>query len=462
MDKFQHKGLWWLPNKKQKKVGGTLSFSNDTGLQLQLVGGFNEDEFFNDNPAEWQHPIILRTTESGTLVTLYECRQSESTLAFSGYIGFTYSAELAFLGDHFEESSKLKFSEVNVQYSHLPDWLQISGFFFHRDLENHRIGITYQIPEDIKVTIPEAHISIYFGLSTNSDGLESYSFRQSSGLNFKLTEAADFNTIYLRWVYPFQNFLGLGTLIPNYTTSLKLIAESDHNSQSEVNVFFKQRPYISRSEQRVLQHHMLFTLRDIVDQLEEVFEAWVNISKDIKSIINLFFGIQYNPRMYLEQKFLYIIQAVESYHRNRMNNQVLPEDMHKARVASILANTPAEHRPWLQERLNYSNEPSLRNRLKELLQASSDIVSPLIKDEKLFINNVVNTRNYLTHFDSSLKTKVATGPKLSYLSQSLSYLLQSCLLKEIGLPFEKQKELFNRNQVFSILASRVRDGAINL
>lgn len=48
----------------------------------------------------------------------------------------------------------------------------------------------------------------------------------------------------------------------------------------------------------------------------------------------------------------------------------------------------------------YSNEYSLRKRLYELFDKYNDTFTLFLKpeDEKDFVNKVVNTRNYLTHY----------------------------------------------------------------
>lgn len=34
MDKFEYKGIWWLPDKPEKKISGTLRFTHNEGAIL--------------------------------------------------------------------------------------------------------------------------------------------------------------------------------------------------------------------------------------------------------------------------------------------------------------------------------------------------------------------------------------------------------------------------------------------
>jgi ApeA N-terminal domain 1 len=99
----------------------------------------------------------------------------------------------------------------------------------------------------------------------------------------------------------------------------------------------------------------------------------------------------YLDRLYLEQRFLNIAQAVESYHRRRSDKKDLSEEDHEKRLEKILAGTPQEYKKWLSDKLKYSNELSLRQRLKDLLGDAnrSQVALSLIGSKKVFIDKVV-------------------------------------------------------------------------
>ena len=55
------------------------------------------------------------------------------------------------------------------------------------------------------------------------------------------------------------------------------------------------------------------------------------------------------------------------------------------------------------------------------------------KETESFITKVVDTRNYFTHYDSSLATKAASGEDLWKLCQKLEALFQLHLLVLVGI-----------------------------
>ena len=158
--------------------------------------------------------------------------------------------------------------------------------------------------------------------------------------------------------------------------------------------------------------------------------------------------------MYWEDQFQSIVEAIESYHRRRGNNEVLNQADHELRIKSILAAVPAEHREWLTERLKYSNQPTLRQRLRDLLDRSAPALSPLIQDQRRFINLVVQTRNYYVHLDPALEKQAASGEKLYWTMQILSFLFKACLLNELGFSSERCAQIFQRNRQYQLVKTK--------
>lgn len=65
-------------------------------------------------------------------------------------------------------------------------------------------------------------------------------------------------------------------------------------------------------------------------------------------------------------------------------------------------------------------------------------------DKKSFINKVVNTRNYLTHYDQGLKNQAAGDEELVHIIQKLKLLMEICLLSELGFSLDEIKSLLSK------------------
>jgi hypothetical protein len=133
---------------------------------------------------------------------------------------------------------------------------------------------------------------------------------------------------------------------------------------------------------------------------------------------------------------LNFVQALEAYHRRAMPTTDLPEEEHERRKEEILRAVPTHYREWLEGKLQYSNEPGLGKRLKDIIRRYPESAYPIAgsnSDERgKFVRKVVDTRNYRTHFDDSLEVRAARGEELYQISKKLKLLMEVSLMGEIG------------------------------
>jgi ApeA N-terminal domain 1 len=120
-------GMWWLPGRKNHAVQGTLS-SEDGERYILAVTGFLDPE---PGPFPSEYPIILGVSHSGQLITLNNCVQRRRQLSLSGFPQVRYDeyrVQRALFDAHFPSADAVRFYRIDVRYSHLPDWAQLSGF----------------------------------------------------------------------------------------------------------------------------------------------------------------------------------------------------------------------------------------------------------------------------------------------------------------------------------------------
>src|SRR4051794_22257170 len=86
--------------------------------------------------------------------------------------------------------------------------------------------------------------------------------------------------------------------------------------------------------------------------------------------------------------------GLEAHHRRASDETDLSATEHDARLQAVFESAPAAHREWLTEKLRYSNEISLRRRLKRLFAQFSFLLDGLIPDRKATINAIYDNRNY--------------------------------------------------------------------
>ena len=101
----------------------------------------------------------------------------------------------------------------------------------------------------------------------------------------------------------------------------------------------------------------------------------------------------------------------------------------------LVDQCPVEYREWLERKLKYANQVSLRKRLKSLIEPFKDLFGDKKKVGEL-IDKIVNLRNYLTHFDPALKSGFQ-GEDLPSLCLKMELLFQLHFLKLLGFRREK-------------------------
>ncbi|MCH7699974.1 MAG: hypothetical protein IH865_13645 [Chloroflexi bacterium] len=466
MDDATFEGIWWIPGDVTRGVAGNL-IKSVTDFKLSLTGSFTDMQHVMTAES---YPLVLGVAKGAKQITLLDCVQTGANLGMPGFVSKVFMPRAALVGGHLEHEEALRFPKATFQYSYLPDWVGASGFDRKLEMDGDqlkRVQITYEYPEEITTAIPGGEFAISYGFETGGDLLSDATLRQNVHVRIELEESLDLVNWFSKYVEPLQNLLTLATGRPNAITGVRvyspelIVSTSKGDWMSPLEVLFTQDFGDDRKAGRLYPHDMLFTLGDLGEHAGRVINDWLQVAEELDSVCNLFFGVQYGGPTYLRNRFLPLVQAVESYHRRRKQNYVLRPEAHEKRVEEIVANASAEHREWLGQNIgDHTNEPSLRTRLKELVSEAEEIVVPLIAgSKKKFIDDVVNTRHYLTHFDEELREKAAQGEELFHLSRTLSFIVQACLLGELGLEGETRTALFKRNQPYLYAVRQAKSNA---
>ena len=446
IEEFEYSGVWWLPSDRDRRIPGRLRFSQREGATLELDGSFTDDPEIKEmfNPA-----VVNGVSSNGVEITLHRCigREWRSYHPADTYTSTLYAHEV-FEGVHFERHEDISFKYLSVSYSHLNEWLGVSGFDIRR--ENDGISIKYKTPDSIPVFISsDLVLFIVFLTSYSPFALTKVDVNQQARIMIAPAQEKSFDE-YRDIVHRIQDFLTLANMEPVYPSFIQGETESKREIVGgqvfypKIKIFYQ----LAFSPQAPGRFEPLFAYKAISDKFESLLQNWFGKAKQLEPVYELYFGSIYNPHMYLQQRFLCVAQALESYHRRTMQNYELPEDKHSRRITEILEAVPTKYKKWLTRKLKYSYEPDLQRRLRELLDSQSAGISEFIGDRKSFIDKVVTTRNYLVHYDPGLEAKVAKGKELHDITRRLKLIVEVCLLKELG---------FSSNEVEVLLPAKYRD-----
>jgi len=114
-------------------------------------------------------------------------------------------------------------------------------------------------------------------------------------------------------------------------------------------------------------------------------------------------------------------------------------------VNKLIEHCPKERQEWLSEKLHYANEISLAQRIKDIIKPFKSFLGTNNCRKKL-IRKIVDTRNYLTHHDESLKSKAAVGRDLWLLCLKMEVIFQLQLLQLLGFTQEQIEDILKNNR----------------
>jgi hypothetical protein len=170
----------------------------------------------------------------------------------------------------------------------------------------------------------------------------------------------------------------------------------------------------------------------------------------MRQVYNLYFSILYNSHIYLEDRFINFSQAIETYHRIKIGGKYQSdEEFRQGLYQKLVSVLPQEIDDGFRQSLKrgklfYANEYSLRKRLQDIIRRlSSEFPKNFIKSN--FVSKVCDTRNYLKHYDQTLKEKAAKDEELYELTEDLRIILEICLLEELGFTLQDINKMFYNN-----------------
>jgi hypothetical protein len=457
MNEFEYEGIWWLPENPEKKLQGKLKFTPWDGALLDLIGSFKENQNIF---AELEPDIILGITVTGKNVTLHKCLEFRSSTNYPGFPTSSFYANIVFVGVHFERSVDIRFKALSIQYLHLDEWVNISGFKMTHEPEAHRTIIEYKLPEPIQAKISDdfgVWINFEATLPLRSRVQKEASITQKIEIKIEATKENSFE-YFTRIAYHISNFLSLICSEPTHILAIKgktganktMIKDTPY--YPSVEIFYAQF-YIPKAIKTLLPHDMLFTFKDIQDKLKTLLQNWFAKLDELEPTYSLYFSTLYDPSMLQEHRFLNLIHCIESLHRSIYGEKYLSDENYMKEVYSPLVNAippgvKGDLKKSLESGLKYGNEFSLRTRLKAIYKKHQELLNKFIKNKKTFIEQVYVTRNYLIHHDKDLKERAASGVALYHLSNKLKKLVEICLLTELGFSSAEIQAAFSRNRKY--------------
>ena len=201
--------------------------------------------------------------------------------------------------------------------------------------------------------------------------------------------------------------------------------------------------------------YYLFALSDLTGNDYLCLKNWYSKYDLLGSIVELYETAYNYPGISSEMLFLNLTQALETYHARFVSNNLekyiklvdnfLRESYKLTDDVEFDEHILSYRRVFIAQDEKKSRSITLKSRLGYLFLARFEIIFEYLDYKmKEFIQKVVDTRNYYTHYSIDKKEKIFPNHQLPYVNGILLGILQYYILREIGIEDEHIKKVVHR------------------
>jgi hypothetical protein len=462
-------GAWWLPEHPDNAQRGQLQVDVGERLTLELHGALTQF----DGELGLQREAVWGLSSSGKKVSLLRAREVNRQLNSSGLETSRVTAEFVVIGAHCPSLEEYRVKKLRVRFSDLEEWAWLSGFKFtlkNTPESNTFAGYTldYETPVDLPIDINNATLRFVHSFQADGGLTFAHSLSQKTYWELEFPEPQLLEPILHRELYHLQNFMSLAAgraVHPLEVEGVFPAPEGEPDLPIDpsrvTTVHFRSRGAPKEDYKRLHPAQMFFSLPQIRDIYASVVRTWLEKSEELRPVVDLYFSTLFAPGQYSESRFLSLAQALETYHRTRIGGTYLSVEAWTQLKLALLneverREAPNDAKAALKGKLEYLNEVSLRRRLRDLVGRMGQLANLMIPEGNSFVGLVVDTRNYLTHYDPSLAERRAQGRRLYLLAEQMKYALEVLLLQELRLDSDRIVQIMANSQHYQHWARELR------
>lgn len=440
-------GVFWLPEYPDNQLPGTLRISQSGEVTLKLRGGLDAMAAIQSQASNGDLDRIVGVVEKDGLVTLDKCILwkegptytyfKEPSLAAS-LSTLVIRARYAFIRKNYDIGEETTFLKFRFSVEGLDEWLSISGIREGPDLEETDWSLQYHAPEKISYTLfDETELEFNVGFDGTRFTYPVKVHVEEKAFIYLQSQELRPIEYFLSLASKFRNFLCLAVdqtvAIDSCTGYLTREIENGETIEDHVELYYQSGQY-SEERPRIIPRRKPLAYCDIADQFDQILARWLKIYETYEPAFNLYFAYRSNSVNYLQVQFLWLAQAIEILHRRGSRNTQIDRNEFRNLVDLLLQCCPEDKKEWIKGKLQYANELSLRERIREISEPFQHLFSN--DDEReTFIKKVVTTRNYLTHYNRR-QNPTDDYQVLWMLCQNLEILIRLHLLRLIGVDNE--------------------------
>lgn len=401
-EEFKRKGYFWLPSAPDEQVRGTLTISDGGKIELEV------DEQLGtsiDNLERIVGYIQKGTSIISIPVTLDDCYYKKISL--SGNSESLIRASRVFEGFQYGEGETPHFNTLSFSVEGIDDWISITGFKVEDIDKSGTPTISYDQPPDFSFKLKnDIDLRIIWRSSWNYTIAKEAVISEKRYFQLYSTEACELDK-FISVARKITEFLCFAI---NETVSLNSMSATSDDLLEDVGnrkmglkpikIYYQSWPY-SNDEPKINLPKTLFGFKEIQNDAEKKINNWLKSSEKFADAFRLYFLAKAGTQTYFEERFLTLAQGLEAYHQRTQSNRM-----------------------------------KFKIRLERIIKPFEDLIGTNQKSSVL-IDSIVDTRNYETHHDVSLKPRAAKGRDLWILCLKMAVLFELHILNLIGFSKEE-------------------------
>lgn len=425
-DFIDKKGEFWFETDEEYKFCGKL---------IEKTNSFFLKTDINKNIIIPEKYVTIVGRIGNNPITLYKCSLTNNPLKKVFLVRYVF--------ENYNNETKLNFNTINIKFHNLEEWIEKDSF--DTTFENNSHIIT-PMKKKIPYKYRNGNVNFILAYSTTIKS-NSFTIKNKYHIQLEFNSPQNFDEI-LKNINSLKNFLTLSMYNPTNIKNIRCQTKSS-SKLNEINVYSKLLDYTPTEFSR---YNSLLYFSDI-ELKHDIFERWFNTYDKYKPLFDIYFT-NFPNNITIEYQFLSYTQALEAYMRKNelfkdyfiesKEYEIVKNELKEYVNNSIMSNDQKES--WKNGKIEFGNEVSLRKRLKDLIKYLDkfDITKKITNgNNKKFIDDVVELRNYYTHYGHDNKPDIYHVISLTF---NLKLLLELCILNELN--FDKEFIDYTLNRVY--------------
>lgn len=432
-------GRWWIHGDDKPPCFGILSLDSESlVLAAKNLQDCTPEEFWNTFLQKAQVSEVIHGQDKDKCdITLFgcSCRQSSPSIGLDSYHIGSLAGITNFRGNSWNEP---RFQAARVNYTFLGEWLN-RRFIEETKLDGDSMTVKFKFGDSLEFN-PNASVRLKIERKTTATfPLNKFLAEEEYSVWFLFAELKSAEEIRKKYIPVFLRLLCLLTGERVFTEEISLFESNPFPGENvetpkPCELLFRNGGH---TKEKTRVSYMLAHFCEIESSFDLILKRWFECDERMRPVLDLYFAVLSNRDANYQVVFLLLAHALEVYHArsSRFSSTERPEEAHEERLKMIFESTPERYKSWLKYKLKFSNQKTLNDRLRDILDLCRDETQRLASGIENFADKVRDSRNYYTHYSEKLllEGNVVDGPELVRIRFIVEDLLKICLLKEIGI-----------------------------